>query len=98
MGLHYLANVVSLELDESRCNGCGMCLAVCPHGVFALQNGKACIIDRDACIECGACQSNCPLMAVTVNSGVGCANAIIQSALRGTSPACGCSQDGGCCK
>jgi NAD-dependent dihydropyrimidine dehydrogenase PreA subunit len=86
MGLRYLANVVSLAFDESRCNGCGMCLAVCPHAVFALENGKARITDRDACIECGACQSNCPFTAVTVNPGVGCAAAII-----------GCSQDGGCC-
>jgi NAD-dependent dihydropyrimidine dehydrogenase PreA subunit len=98
MGLRYLANVVSLELNESRCNGCGMCLAVCPREVFALENGKARIADRDACIECGACQRNCPFPAVTVNPGVGCAAAIIQGVLQGTAPACGCSPDGGCCK
>jgi NAD-dependent dihydropyrimidine dehydrogenase PreA subunit len=98
MGLRYLANVVSLELDEARCNGCGMCLAVCPHGVFVLENNKARIVDRDACIECGACQLNCPLKALTVNSGVGCAAAIIQGALKGTAPSCGCSADKGCCQ
>ena len=98
MGLRYLANVVSLELNESRCNGCGMCLAVCPREVFALENGKARIADRDACIECGACQRNCPFPAVTVNPGVGCAAAIIQGVLQGTAPSCGCSPDGGCCK
>jgi NAD-dependent dihydropyrimidine dehydrogenase PreA subunit len=98
MGLRYLANTVSLELDGSRCNGCGMCLAVCPHGVFVLENGKARIVDRDACMECGACQRNCPLTAATVNPGVGCAGAIIQGALQGGAPSCGCSQPKSCCK
>ena len=26
--------VNTLRLDETRCTGCGMCLNVCPHGVF----------------------------------------------------------------
>ena len=98
MGLRYLSNVVSLELDELRCNGCGMCLDVCPHEVFVLENNKARIVDRDTCIECGACQLNCPRKAITVISGVGCAAAIIQGALQGTAPSCGCSQSEGCCK
>jgi hypothetical protein len=34
-------------------------------------------------MECGACQLNCPTGALKVDSGVGCAYAIIWSALTG---------------
>ena len=52
MAMRYLADVVTLELDAEKCTGCGMCLQVCPHGVFVVEDGKAAIVDRDACIEC----------------------------------------------
>ncbi len=89
--LRYLANVVTLALDQEKCVGCGRCLEVCPHQVFALEEGKARIVDRDGCMECGACAKNCPAEAVSVEAGVGCAAAIIRGALRGTRPDCGCS-------
>jgi len=77
-----------------------MCVAVCPHAVFSVEDHKSRIVDRDACMECGACASNCPTGAITVESGVGCAAAIILGALRGTEPACGCGDappDKSCC-
>lgn len=99
MNMRYLRQVVTLELDETACRGCGMCLQVCPHGVFALENGRAVLRDRDACMECGACQRNCPFAAVRVQSGVGCANALIRSAVKGGEPQCGCdsSSPSSCC-
>lgn len=95
--LRYLPGVVTLELDREKCTGCATCLSVCPHGVFALDGGKARIVDRDACMECGACAKNCPAEAVHVNAGVGCAAAIIIGALRGTEPDCGVAGEDGCC-
>jgi ferredoxin len=86
----YLKNVTTLRLQEDRCVGCGMCLAVCPHEVFALNNGKAKIRDRDACMECGACARNCPAEAIRVQTGVGCAAAVINAALGRTNSACCC--------
>ena len=91
----YLKNVVTLELDIEKCKGCGMCVTVCPHRVFAMHEGKAAITDRNACMECGACARNCPAEAIEVASGVGCAYAIIVGAIKGTEPTCGC--DSGCC-
>jgi len=38
----YLKNVVTLELDETKCTGCGMCLDVCPHDVFRMKGGVPC--------------------------------------------------------
>lgn len=94
--LKYLPDVVTLALAADKCVGCGMCVTVCPHGVFAVADGKAQLLDRDACMECGACAGNCPVDAISVQAGVGCAGAIIQSALGGKdSPCCGPS---GCCE
>lgn len=87
--LRYLSNVVTLKLDQSACTGCGLCLDVCPHGVYRMVDKVVELADRDACIECGACQKNCPVNAVSVQAGVGCAAAIIIGALKGTEPCCG---------
>ncbi|MDT8396779.1 MAG: mercury methylation ferredoxin HgcB [bacterium] len=88
--MKYLANVTTLELERDLCNGCGMCAVVCPHAVFSLDNGRARIDDRDACMECGACSLNCPEGAIFVQTGVGCAQAVINTAL-GRKGACSCT-------
>lgn len=87
--MKYLSKDLSLRLDVSRCIGCGLCLDVCPHGVFALENKQARIVDRAACMECGACAVNCPVDALAVASGVGCAEAIINGLLTGKETCCG---------
>ncbi|MEW5795201.1 MAG: mercury methylation ferredoxin HgcB [Candidatus Zixiibacteriota bacterium] len=97
VGLRYLSNVVSLELDRSKCNGCRKCVEVCPHAVYVIEEKRAIIVDRDACMECGACAQNCEPGAITVRSGVGCAAAFIYSALTGTEPCCGDSGSPTCC-
>jgi NAD-dependent dihydropyrimidine dehydrogenase PreA subunit len=91
----YLKNVVTLQLNEDKCTGCGMCLNVCPQGVLGAAGKKVQITDRDACMECGACAANCPFNAITVNAGVGCAAAIIKGNFTGQKPSCGCG--GSCC-
>jgi ferredoxin len=89
----YLKDVVSLALDQEKCVGCGMCTVVCPHEVILLDDGKARIANRDACMECGACSQNCPTEALSVDAGVGCAAAVINSALGRESSACCCVID-----
>jgi len=100
--LRYLDDVVSLELDADKCNGCRMCVKVCPHAVFVMADGKAVLDDRNACMECGACALNCEAGALTVNSGVGCAAGVIAGMVRGTDPVCDCGggpeeSTGSCC-
>jgi NAD-dependent dihydropyrimidine dehydrogenase PreA subunit len=88
--LRYIEEAVTLQLDAGRCTGCGMCVTVCPRGVFVLAGGRATLADRGACIECGACALNCEAGAIGVAPGVGCAAAIIHGWLTGGEPSCDC--------
>jgi len=102
MKLRYLRDVVTLELDQKKCTGCGHCLEVCPRAVFVLDDGsgqslKVRIADRDACMECGACQQNCAFGALSVRAGVGCANAVILSLISRADSACRCQSSGDSC-
>lgn len=90
--LRYIDGVTTIQVDKQRCVGCAMCMTVCPHKVFEIQEKKAQIRDRDGCMECGACASNCPVEAIALTPGVGCAALIISRWLRGKNIAAG-----GCC-
>jgi NAD-dependent dihydropyrimidine dehydrogenase PreA subunit len=91
--MRYLEEVVTLQYDSALCNGCAMCVTVCPHAVFAMVEKRAALVDRGACMECGACALNCERQAIQVRSGVGCAAGIIAGLIAGTEPTCGCSKD-----
>lgn len=95
--MKYLSNVASLEFFPERCTGCGICIEVCPHEVFVLENRKAAILDGDRCMECGACVNNCAFGALSVDRGVGCAAALINSMISGGEPSCDCSGMSDCC-
>jgi len=83
----------TLQYEPELCNGCGFCMDVCPHAVFEMNGRKVRFANPGACMECGACQVNCPTGALAVDSGVGCAQLMIATALnksRGKPPAtCG---------
>ena len=84
------SNLNTLQYEPGLCNGCRMCVEVCPHGVFAMDSRLARLVDGDGCMECGACQLNCPTGAIVVESGVGCAAAMMRAALlRRKEVACG---------
>ncbi len=93
MQLRYLPNVSSLKIDARKCNGCDICMTVCPHKVLELRAKKAVVRDLDACMECGACSLNCPTGAIEVQAGVGCAYAIIRGMISGSAPECGCGTE-----
>ena len=83
--------VNTLVYDPGLCNGCAMCVAVCPQAVFEMDGRLAKLTNAQACMECGACQLNCVPGAIAVESGVGCAAAMIRAALTGQKEAtCDC--------
>jgi ferredoxin len=88
--MRYLEDVITLQLDSALCNGCGLCVAVCPHAVFELRDKREVLADRGACMECGACARNCQEGALRVRAGVGCAAGVLAGLVAGTEPTCGC--------
>lgn len=99
--MKYIHDAPSLELFQEKCTGCGVCVEVCPRGVYLISDRKAVITDKDLCMECGACALNCAFDAIRVDSGVGCASAIINGMISGGDPSCGCgtstSSGANCC-
>ena len=87
----YFRDGETLNLSVDKCTGCGMCVEVCPHGVFRVQERKAEAFRKEFCMECGACAMNCPAGAISVKAGVGCAAAVITGFLNKTEPTCDCS-------
>ena len=81
-GYRYLDHTATLHVDPQRCVGCGLCVIVCPHRLFALEGRTLRVLDPDLCMECGACARNCPSGAITVTPGVGCAAAILAGWVR----------------
>ena len=87
-GLRYIRGVATIEMDRAKCNGCRMCMTVCPHPVFVSSNGRVEIADPDRCMECGACVRNCPQGALSVHPGVGCALAILKGWITRSGSSC----------
>src|SRR5262249_49782440 len=60
-------------IDESKCLGCGACVASCPespqHHVLGLINGKAALVGPTECIGHGVCKVVCPFDAITLVFG-----------------------------
>jgi len=54
-----------VELDESKCEGCGTCIEKCPIEAVSLINGIS-HTDEKKCIGCGVCVHHCPNKARTL--------------------------------
>ncbi len=54
------------KVDESKCDGCGSCVDVCPADpvVFEIVDKKSKVKHPDDCLECGSCVDECPKNAI----------------------------------
>lgn len=55
-----------VNIDESRCNGCGLCVGKCAEGALRIVDGKARLVSEVYCDGLGACLGECPQGAISV--------------------------------
>ena len=62
-----LDRTVTTTIDETLCNGCGRCVAVCPSDTITMK-GKKAIVTGTESMNCGHCMAVCPTGAIQVAS------------------------------
>lgn len=54
-----------IQIDEEKCNGCGLCADACHEGAIEMVNGKAKLMRDDYCDGLGDCLPTCPTNAIS---------------------------------
>ena len=54
-----------VEINEDRCNGCGLCATACHEGAIGMVDGKAKLLRDDYCDGMGDCLPACPMDAIS---------------------------------
>lgn len=54
-----------IKIDETLCNGCGLCAKACHEGAIEMINGKAKLVHEHYCDGLGDCLPACPVNAIT---------------------------------
>ncbi len=55
-----------IKIDESKCNGCGLCVTGCHEGALQLIDGKAHLVSESYCDGLGDCLPECPTGAIVL--------------------------------
>ncbi len=62
-----LAKARSKANIDTKCNGCGACIEVCPvPGAITGEKGERHVVDKKKCIGCGICLNSCQAHAITL--------------------------------
>lgn len=59
-----IRNIV--KIDETKCNGCGLCVPACVEGAIRIVDGKARLVADNLCDGLGACLGHCPWGAIAL--------------------------------
>ncbi len=55
-----MAKRAVIEIDEEKCDGCGLCAGGCHEGALRIIDGKARLVGESLCDGLGACIGECP--------------------------------------
>lgn len=55
-----------VQIDEEKCNGCGICVNACHEGAIQMVNGKAKLVSDIYCDGLGDCLGPCPTGAISI--------------------------------
>lgn len=55
-----------VQIDEEKCDGCGLCVPSCHEGAIQIIDGKARLIEDKLCDGLGDCLGECPQDAITI--------------------------------
>jgi NADH-quinone oxidoreductase subunit F len=56
--------LLSPEINQVKCKGCGLCIKACPTEAISGEKKKPHHINPELCIKCGACATACKIHAV----------------------------------
>lgn len=54
-----------IQINEEKCNGCGLCAEACHEGAIGMVDGKAKLLRDDYCDGLGDCLPTCPTGAIS---------------------------------
>ncbi len=55
-----------VQIEEDKCNGCGLCVPSCAEGAIQIIDGKAKVVKDQYCDGLGACLGECPMDAIHI--------------------------------
>ncbi|MDP8247774.1 MAG: 4Fe-4S binding protein [Candidatus Tritonobacter lacicola] len=55
-----------VNIDEEKCDGCGLCIPACSEGALRIVDGKARIVKEIYCDGLGDCLGHCPRGAISI--------------------------------